>query len=70
MAVPCLLDHSTSHVNLHPKLQLMHSQVVYERAVAAFPVTHYLWAQYAGYLEAHLKIGSGAFHTGHAALRL
>lgn len=48
----------------------MHSQVVYERAVAAFPVTHYLWAQYAGYLEAHLKIGSGAFHTGHAALRL
>lgn len=34
-------------------------QVVYERAVAAFPVTHYLWAQYARYLEAHLKIGSG-----------
>lgn len=35
-------------------------QVVYERALAAFPVTHYLWAQYARYLEAHLKIGSGA----------
>ncbi|KAL4457863.1 hypothetical protein ABPG75_012728 [Micractinium tetrahymenae] len=33
-------------------------QVAYERAVAAFPVTHYLWAQYARYLEANLKIGS------------
>ncbi|KAL4424967.1 hypothetical protein ABPG77_002852 [Micractinium sp. CCAP 211/92] len=33
-------------------------QVVYERAVAAFPVTHYLWSQYARYLEAHLKINS------------
>mgnify|MGYP001810646831 CR=1 FL=1 len=34
-------------------------QVVYERAVAAFPVTHYLWLQYARYLESHLKINSG-----------
>jgi squamous cell carcinoma antigen recognized by T-cells 3 len=30
--------------------------VVYERAVASFPVTHYLWLQYTRYLEAQLKI--------------
>lgn len=44
------------------------AQVVYERAVAAFPVTHYLWAQYARYLEAHLKINSGR-GGGEGALR-
>lgn len=30
-------------------------QCVYERAIAAFPVTHELWAQYGRYLEVHLK---------------
>lgn len=30
-------------------------QLTYERAVAAFPVTHYLWLQYGKYLEAVLK---------------
>ncbi|KAA6422191.1 MAG: hypothetical protein FRX49_07942 [Trebouxia sp. A1-2] len=30
-------------------------QLVYERALAAFPVTHYLWQAYAHYLEDHLK---------------
>jgi hypothetical protein len=39
-------------------------QAVYERAVASFPVTHFLWLQYARYLEAHLKIGSGGLLTG------
>ena len=32
------------------------SQVVYERALAAFPLTHFLWLTYTRYLEAHLKI--------------
>ena len=36
---------------------------MYERAVASFPVTHFLWLQYARYLEAHLKIGSGGLLT-------
>jgi len=30
--------------------------VVYERALAAFPLTHFLWLTYTRYLEAHLKI--------------
>ncbi|BDA40979.1 Squamous cell carcinoma antigen recognized by T-cells 3 [Coccomyxa sp. Obi] len=30
--------------------------VLYERAVAVFPVTHYLWLQYARYLETHIKL--------------
>ncbi|KAL4858071.1 Squamous cell carcinoma antigen recognized by T-cells 3 [Chlorella vulgaris] len=34
------------------------SRAVYERAVAAFPVTHYLWLQYTRYLEAHIKVNS------------
>ena len=42
--------------SLPPPSLLPFSQVVYERALAAFPVTHYLWLQYAAYLEAHLKI--------------
>ena len=29
-------------------------QLAYERAVAVFPVTHYLWSQYAKYMEQHL----------------
>ena len=29
--------------------------VVYERMLAVFPVTHYLWLQYGRYLEAHLR---------------
>lgn len=37
------------------------SQVAYERAVAAFPVTHFLWLQYGRYLETSLKIGSGGW---------
>lgn len=39
---------------LAPALLLL--QVVYERALAVFPVTHYLWLAYARYLEIHLKI--------------
>lgn len=31
---------------------------IYERAIAVFPVTHYLWLQYARYLETHIKIPS------------
>ncbi|GFR47944.1 hypothetical protein Agub_g9748 [Astrephomene gubernaculifera] len=31
-------------------------QVVYERAVAAFPLTHSLWLQYGQYLETHTKL--------------
>lgn len=31
-------------------------QNMFERAVAAFPVTHELWQQYTKYLERHLKI--------------
>jgi hypothetical protein len=30
--------------------------VLFERAVAAFPVTAELWQQYASYLERHIKI--------------
>ena len=30
--------------------------MVYERALAAFPLTHFLWLTYTRYLEAHLKI--------------
>ena len=29
-------------------------QLAYERAVAVFPVTHFLWIQYAKYMEQHL----------------
>ena len=29
-------------------------QLAYERAVAVFPVTHYLWSQYAKYMEQNL----------------
>jgi hypothetical protein len=32
--------------------------VMYERAVAMFPVTHLLWAQYATYLQGNLKVHS------------
>lgn len=31
-------------------------QAIYERALAAFPLTHFLWLSYSRYLEAHLKI--------------
>jgi hypothetical protein len=31
-------------------------QVVYERAVAAFPITHSLWLQYGLYMETHSKL--------------
>ncbi|KXZ53270.1 hypothetical protein GPECTOR_7g1164 [Gonium pectorale] len=31
-------------------------QVVYERAVAAFPLTHSLWLQYGQYMETHTKL--------------
>ncbi|GLC34775.1 hypothetical protein PLESTB_001162500 [Pleodorina starrii] len=31
-------------------------QVVYERAVAAFPLTHSLWLQYGQYMETHIKL--------------
>ena len=31
-------------------------KVIYERALAAFPLTHFLWLTYTRYLEAHLKI--------------
>ncbi|GIL49503.1 hypothetical protein Vafri_5836, partial [Volvox africanus] len=31
-------------------------QVLYERAVAAFPVTHSLWLQYGQYMETHTKL--------------
>ncbi len=30
------------------------AQLAYERAVAVFPVTHFLWSQYAKYMEQHL----------------
>ena len=30
--------------------------VLYERAVAMFPVTHALWLRYGRYLEAHLRV--------------
>lgn len=30
-------------------------QLIYERAIAAFPVTHYLWQGYANYVQDHLK---------------
>ncbi len=32
------------------------AQLLYERAMAVFPVTHYLWAAYARYIEAHLRM--------------
>lgn len=32
-------------------------QVVYERAIACFPITTELWAQYTRYLETNLKVG-------------
>lgn len=32
--------------------------VMYERAVAMFPVTHLLWQQYAAYLQNSLKVPS------------
>lgn len=31
-------------------------QLIYERALAAFPVTHYIWQAYAYYLQDHLKV--------------
>ena len=31
-------------------------QLIYERAIAAFPVTHYLWQAYADYLQENLKV--------------
>ncbi|PNH11751.1 Squamous cell carcinoma antigen recognized by T-cells 3 [Tetrabaena socialis] len=33
-------------------------QAVYERAVAAFPLTHSLWLQYGQHLEAHTKLAA------------
>ena len=32
--------------------------MIYERALAAFPLTHFLWLAYTRYLEAHLKISA------------
>ena len=45
---------------LRPPCASLLAQVVYERAVATFPVTQYLWAQYGRFVEAHLRINSGA----------
>jgi len=62
-ALPCpaqLTALSLHQLAPYLAVTILAQQVVYERAVAAFPVTHYLWAQYARYLEAHLKINSGA----------
>lgn len=38
-----------------PAQILLSPQVMYERALAVFPLTHFLWLQYARYLEATLK---------------
>ncbi|DBA73744.1 TPA: hypothetical protein ACH3X2_009718 [Trebouxia sp. C0005] len=44
-------------------------QLVYERALAAFPVTHYLWQAYAHYLEDHLKVPAAINAVYSRALR-
>ncbi|GAB4820618.1 hypothetical protein N2152v2_007664 [Parachlorella kessleri] len=44
-------------------------QIMFERAMAVFPVTHYLWQQYARYLEAHLKIPAIIQQTYQRAVR-
>ncbi len=38
-----------------PAQILLSPQVMYERALAVFPLTHFLWLRYARYLEATLK---------------
>lgn len=54
--------YSQNNTSLCPKTPLFakqHSlfgQLVYERAVAAFPVTAFLWQQYARYCESTIKI--------------
>lgn len=44
-------------------------QLVYERALAAFPVTHYLWQAYAYYLQDHLKVPAAINAVYSRALR-
>ncbi len=44
-------------------------QLVYERALAAFPVTHYLWQAYAHYLEDQLKVPAAINAVYSRALR-
>jgi hypothetical protein len=46
-------------MTLHSWARVQHAastQVLYERALAAFPVTADLWQQYGRYVEANLKI--------------
>ena len=40
----------------HSEVAVTACKVIYERALAAFPLTHFLWLTYTRYLEAHLKI--------------
>ena len=43
--------------------------VLYERAVAMFPVTHLLWQQYAAYLQGSLKVHSVIVKVYERAIR-
>ncbi|KAL3153941.1 hypothetical protein ABBQ32_013502 [Trebouxia sp. C0010 RCD-2024] len=46
-----------------------HVQLLYERALAAFPVTTYLWQAYANYMQDHIKVPAATQQIYTRALR-
>lgn len=46
-----------------------HVQLLYERALAAFPVTTYLWQAYAYYMQDHIKVPAATNSVYSRALR-
>ena len=46
-----------------------HVQLIYERALAAFPVTTYLWQAYAYYMQDHIKVPAATNSVYSRALR-
>ena len=44
-------------------------QLIYERALAAFPVTHYIWQAYANYVQDHLRAAAPTNKVYNRAVR-
>ena len=57
------------HRLLQAKSDPAHVQLLYERALAAFPVTTYLWQAYAYYMQDHIKVPAATNSVYSRALR-
>ena len=54
---------------LQAKGDVSRVQLIYERALTAFPVTHYMWQAFANYLQDHLKVPAAVSKVYSRAVR-